>query len=217
MSPSAPAQCPLCQGRQLELYAQDTRREYWHCQGCALVFVPEAYWLSPEQERQEYDRHDNSDSPGYRRFLSRALEPALEHCPPPATALDMGCGPGPVLGAMLRESGYQCSVYDPIYAPHSEVLQQQYQLITCTEVVEHARQPMHLWQQLHDCLRPGGVLVLMTKRVKSPEAFRRWHYIQDPTHLVFYSASTLHWVAEALACSCSLEGDDVALFTRPHA
>jgi len=163
--------CPLC-GAASHWLLDDRKRSYWQCEQCLMVHVP-AYWqLTTEQEKAEYDRHENHpDDPGYRRFLSRLAEPLLTRLPAAGSGLDFGCGPGPALAMMLREHGHQVALHDLYYHPNPEALRQQWDFITATEVVEHLAAPREVLEQLWQCLKPGGWLGLMTKRVTSPEAF----------------------------------------------
>ena len=211
-------QCPLCQGEQLVLWHQDARRPYWHCEQCALVSVPAACHLDTDAEQAIYDLHRNDFADaGYRRFLSRAAEPVLTRVAPGAEGLDFGCGPGPVLAQMLTEAGYRMALFDKFYYPDSAVLQCQYDFVVATEVVEHLSQPRAVWQQLWELLKPGGTLVVMTKRVRNQSAFIRWHYIQDPTHIAFYSDATFAWIGREWGFEVELSGADVVLLRKKPA
>jgi len=205
--------CPLCLNASVVEFYQDRVREYFRCQHCALVFVPQAQHLSLVAEKALYDLHENRmDDLGYRQFLSRLCYPLAARLSPPAHGLDFGCGPGPLLAKMLIEQGYSVSLYDPIYADAPELLHQHYDFITCTEVVEHFRQPQLMFEQLFDLLKPHGLLGIMTKRVINVEAFSRWHYKNDPTHICFYSEETLQWLADQYQRKMALIDKDVVIF-----
>lgn len=209
--------CPLCEQPQAvaaPLFARDSRRDYRRCERCRLVWVPPAFYLSLAREKAEYDRHENAlDDPGYRRFLSRLAEPLLSCLPPGASGLDFGCGPGPALAAMLEESGCRVALYDVFYRPDQTVLRRRYDFITATEVVEHLHRPGKELARLWRLLRPGGVLGIMTKRVIGQEAFQRWHYRNDPTHVSFFSEDTFAWWAAQSGARLQLTGaDSVLLF-----
>ncbi len=212
----APDNCALCGSAALTLYHQDRWRSYWACETCSLVQIPPGSRLSAAAEKAEYDQHDNRvDDPGYRRFLSRTFEPVRERFQPPARGLDFGCGPGPALAEMFRESGYAMAVYDPFYFPDSSVLAPRYDFITATEVVEHLHDPAHWLDRLWQCLGPGGLLAVQTKRVISREHFANWHYIRDPTHVIFFSIATLQWLGQRWRATVRLTDPDVALFHKP--
>lgn len=208
-------QCPLCGATNPTIFHQDTQRSYRQCQDCALVFVPEHERVSPSAEKAYYDLHENDPAdPGYRRFLSRLVEPLLQRLAPGANGLDFGCGPGPALADMLSEAGMCMSLYDAFYTPNTAVLQRSYDFITCSEVLEHLHQPYLELQRLFAILKPGGWLGIMTKRVRNRAAFAHWHYIRDPTHVCFYSKTTLYWIAERWQVNLELPADDVTLFQK---
>ena len=99
--------CPLCRGNRVQLYHEDKKRLYFQCDICSLVFVPSLYLLSSEQEKAEYDLHENNIyDEGYRRFLYRLSDPLLKKLKPGQRGLDFGCGPEPALAAILGEGGH---------------------------------------------------------------------------------------------------------------
>lgn len=206
--------CPLC-ATVTEPYHDDGRREYRRCPTCELVSVPPAQHLDPASEKARYDLHRNHpDDPGYRQFLSRARDAVRARIDPPAHGLDFGAGPGPTLSIMLEEDGYRVAVYDKYYAATPVALDRRYDFVTATEVFEHLRAPATVLRRLLDCLRPGGWLVVMTKRVSDHEAFTRWHYIGDPTHVAFFSDATFHWIAERYGLALEIDGPDVVALRR---
>jgi len=204
--------CPLCFGKT-RYFHSDPQRDYHRCVVCLLIFADPASHLSAEKEKAVYDQHQNSpDDVGYRRFLSRLTEPLLPRLRPGDNGLDFGCGPGPTLALMLTESGNPCVNYDPYYRPDVSLLDRQYDFVTCSEVVEHFNQPRSSWRQLLQLVRPGGWLAVMTKRASgSPEAFSRWHYKNDPTHVVFYGEATFAYLARQGGFSLEFAGADVVL------
>lgn len=208
--------CPLCSSRAITPFYQDKIREYLSCQLCKLVFVPSHLHLDETAEKALYDLHENHiDDPGYLKFLSRLATPLLARLPAHAYGLDFGCGPGPLLAKMLQEQGHQVSLYDPFFADHPDLLQQRYDFVTCTEVVEHFRQPQQAFKCLFALLNPHGLLGIMTKLVIDVNAFSRWHYKNDPTHICFFSEETMHWLAINYQCHVELIGKDVCIFQAP--
>lgn len=207
--------CPLCGTAGSALFWRDRRRDYYRCACCRLVFVPPGQWLTAVEEKAEYDLHRNTpDDPAYRRFLARLFEPLQARLPAGSRGLDFGCGPGPALSVMFGEAGHSMVVFDCFYAPDRSVLQQRYDFITATEVVEHLHRPGEELRALWDRLRPGGVLGLMTKLVLDREAFSRWHYKNDPTHVCFFSRETFAWLAGELGAGLEIPGQDVILLSR---
>ena len=207
--------CVLCGGTATEWFT-DSWRHYYLCIRCQLVHVP--YWqhLSITDEKAQYDLHENSvDDPQYRHFLKRLTDPLQVRVSPPARGLDFGCGPGPALAAMLREAGFPMACYDPFYWPDHQLLEEHYQFITATEVVEHLVRPgdelTHLWS----LLEPEGWLAIMTSWLPNRQDFAQWHYRRDPTHICFFSRDTFHWLAEHWhARSIEFPVDNVVLIQK---
>lgn len=208
--------CPLCDHRQIDPFYQDARREYLRCCQCALVFVTSKDYLTPAEEKAEYDLHQNEVyDEGYRGFLSRLTAPLLERIPEGARGLDFGCGPGPALATMLTEAGCQMQLYDVFFYPKEAVLQKSYQFITATEVVEHLHRPGSELAALWQLLEPGGCLGIMTKLVLDAQAFAGWHYKNDLTHVCFFSEQTWRWWAELNDAELERFGADVMLLRKP--
>jgi hypothetical protein len=181
-----------------------------------LVFVAPEFYLGPEREKAEYDLHENSaDDGGYRQFLSRLSVPLCERLTNKQQGLDFGCGPGPVLSLMLEQAGHSVALYDPYYRPQTALLAAHYDFITATEVVEHLYHPGAELETLWQMLKAGGYLGLMTKLVRDRDAFSRWHYKNDPTHVCFFSAPTWRWWAQEHGASLEILGSDVILLQRP--
>ncbi|MGR4069124.1 class I SAM-dependent methyltransferase [Billgrantia sp. C5P2] len=207
--------CPLCASPHSRHFHRDARRDYYRCEECRLAYVPTAQRLSPAQERAVYDQHENHpDDPDYRRFLSRLFEPLKSRLAPGARGLDFGAGPGPTLSVMFEEAGHPMAIYDPFYASDTSVLERRYDFITATEVVEHLFAPGRELDRLVALLPDDGWLGLMTKRMTSEEAFARWHYILDPTHVCFFSEESFEWLAGHHDMSVEFPAADVVLLQK---
>jgi len=208
-------QCPLCHQVSNTLFHKDKHRDYYRCSQCHLVFVPSEQYLTKEQEKARYDLHENQpDDPGYRQFLSRFFEPMKQGLEAGSSGLDFGCGPGPTLSLMFEEAGFKMSLYDPFYADHPEHLNQQFDFITTTEVVEHLHHPGLELNRLWNCLKPDGKLGIMTKLATTQEAFSHWHYKNDLTHICFFSRQTFEWLAAQWNAVLVSADKDVILFYR---
>lgn len=210
-----PLSCPLCCAA--DAYELPVAGKLYHrCRACELVWLDAAEHLDPAREKAVYDGHDNQvDDPRYRQFLQRAFGEVQRRLPPPASGLDFGCGPGPALIAMGREAGYQMAGYDKFYADEPELLAQQYDFITSTEVIEHIATPRAVLERLWGCLKPGGLLVLQTQRVLGDERFRLWRYRHDPTHIVFFAEASFRALAARWQAQVEFPHADVAVITKP--
>lgn len=208
--------CPLCGRPQTRHFHADSKRHYQRCGHCDLVFVPESFFLSMEEEKALYDMHENDPrDAAYRGFLSRLFEPMLERIPETGRGLDFGCGPGPTLSLMFEEQGRTVQLYDPFYAPDEAVLDGEYDFITATEVAEHLHHPGNELERLWALLRPAGWLGIMTRRLMPEQHFPDWHYKNDPTHVIFFSDRTFLWLASRWKTTATFLGPDVVLLQKP--
>ena len=215
IKPPAPV-CPLCSDRDNDRhFHRDRKRDYFRCSNCNLIHVPPSQFLSLAAEKQEYDKHQNcpTDS-GYRAFLSRLFTPLNSRLKPGSQGLDFGCGSGPTLSVLFEVAGHRMSLYDPLYAPHQEALARQYDFITACEVVEHLHQPGKELERLWTILKPGGWLGIMTKLALDRDAFAKWHYKNDLTHVCFFSTATMEWLAGEWQADYVQVGADVSLFRK---
>jgi 2-polyprenyl-3-methyl-5-hydroxy-6-metoxy-1,4-benzoquinol methylase len=210
------ALCPLCLAPQIEFFYQDNRRCYYQCQQCLLVFADRSTLLSQRAELAQYQLHQNDlQDAGYRRFLQRLATPLLQSLPQPGLlGLDFGCGPGPLLATMLMEAGHNMALWDPYFANDEQVLQCQYDFISCSEAIEHFVQPSREWALWLTLLKPGAILAIMTKRYTTVEAFATWHYKLDPTHVSFFCEQTFHYLAQRDGFSIDFTANDVVLLQR---
>lgn len=207
--------CPLCRSIQIHVFHQDARRDYWRCQRCLLVFVSADQRLSSVQEKAQYDLHNNDPcDAGYRTFLARLVQPLQQRLKPNMTGLDYGCGPGPALSLMMAESGWSVRNYDIFYDDDKSLLAMPYDFITATEVLEHVFEPSVVLPLLWGLLAKGGYLALMTKLVIDEQAFARWHYKNDLTHVCFYSKPTFEYIAKELSASLEFIDKDVIFLQK---
>jgi hypothetical protein len=210
--------CPLCHLTDIAHFFRIRERDYLSCRTCHVIFVPAEQYVSPDEEKAQYDHHDNRpDDPDYRAFLSRVFLPMHHRLPPRSRGLDFGSGPGPTLSLMFEEAGHRMAIYDYFYAPTLSILDQPYDFITATEVVEHLHRPGYELERLWSLLKPGGILGIMTQLVPTEKLFADWYYLKDPTHVCFFSRSTCTWLAEHWQAELTFSAHNVMLFHKNHA
>jgi hypothetical protein len=208
--------CPLCGFHDSKPLATDSG-EYFHCGRCDLRFLHPGARLDPQDEKNRYLTHENVvDDPGYRKFLEPIFQAVRARVAPGAHGLDFGAGPGPALVDMFRAANFTMDLYDPFFWPDATKLQQKYDFVVASEVVEHMFSPAAEFARLFELLKPGGVLGLMTLLVEPATDFATWYYRRDPTHVVFYSRQTFSWIAHRFGFSeLSFHGERVVTLRRP--
>lgn len=215
--PHAPCvSCPLCETNWIDPHATVGDRNYFRCARCWLVFLEPTQRLPAEAEAAHYRLHRNEvDDPAYRCFVSPLVEALLARIPPGSAGLDFGCGPGPVVASMLEEAGHGVRRFDPQFQPDLDALSGNYDFIVLSEVAEHLHAPAAEFARLRGLLKAGGLIAVMTGFVPGPSRFVHWHYLRDPTHVVFYAPSTFRWLARRLDLRCELPGANLALLCDP--
>jgi SAM-dependent methyltransferase len=207
--------CSLCHCSAAELIFQTSRRSFFACSACQLIFVPRAEHLSQSEEKLAYSHHRNDpDDRGYQNFLSQLVKPLSSYLSPGLRGLDYGSGPGPALSQMLNDYGVFTENYDPYFSPAEALLSDRYDFVTCTEVVEHFRNPLEEWRKLTNLVKPGGLLAIMTSFAPSNEKLAQWSYKEDLTHVAFYREETFRWIANDQGLREVFRSNPVIIFQK---
>jgi len=168
--------------------------------------------LPAEQQQNRYLSHNNTlEDTGYVDILKTFIDKSITSFQPNIkTALDFGSGPGPILSQLLRDIGYETDIYDFYFAPEKVYIDKTYDLITCTEVLEHLKNPLETMKMLKDHLNPGGIFAVMTlfhpvydlssteEQLPCEKVFEAWWYRRDPTHISFFRPETFYYIAKSL-------------------
>jgi len=204
--------CPLCHDRNLSSLDSGLRK-FWICLECFLIAGDSRQFLDAATEKARYETHENDmESTGYRQHLSRILNPMKDILPPQSQGLDFGCGPGPLLIKMFQELGFEMSGFDPFFLNDASVLEKKYDFIAATEVVEHFHSPRREFELISKLIRPGGYVGIMTEMWSSAEDFPHWYYIKDPTHVSFYHANTMRWIATKFDWKIKIIASRICIF-----
>jgi hypothetical protein len=115
---------------------------------------------------------------------------------------------------MFEKAGFPMRVYDPIFFEDNEALSLRYDFVTCTEAVEHFHFPEREFARLDGLLKAGGLLGVMTQMLRSWSDFPKWYYPRDPTHVCFYSRTTMEWIGARWNWECEFPSDSVTLFRK---
>lgn len=197
-------QCLLCENSQTAAFkvVKKPERSYFHCEQCDLIFMNPAERLTPPEEKQRYDLHQNESTAGYQAFLEPLVQRLEAHFraadldPSRLQVLDYGCGPTAYLSTLLLQKGFIPSNYDLYYFPDQDQLRKTYHAITSTEVWEHFYNPKEEIEKQLKLLKPGGLLAVMTSAHRGEAVFHDWHYRRDLTHVAFFSENSMQWLAE---------------------
>ncbi len=189
--------CPLCHSESIPV---DSR--YLDCTVCRSRFLHPSLFLPPDAEKAEYELHQNDiHDPRYQSFVRPITDAVIANHAPDAPALDYGSGAESVIAHVLRQAGFSMSQYDPFFRRDAPLLAQHYDIITCSETVEHFHSPRSEFTRLAALLNPGGTLYISTLLYHDSIPFANWHYRRDPTHVFLYRRETFEWLREVLRFS----------------
>jgi hypothetical protein len=207
--------CPLCLEKNSSRYLTEENRAYLLCKTCDLVYVPSTYFISQKDEKAKYDNHQNSpQNQGYKDFLNRLIKPLSKELFPNSYGLDFGSGPGPTLSVIMQEQGHKMEIYDYFYNDDKTVFEKEYDFITTTEVIEHLYQPLQEIQRLWSCLKPDGVLGIMTAFRPNIDEFSDWYYKRDLTHIRFFTKKSFEWLAKKLEAKLYIPQSGVVILKK---
>lgn len=191
--------CKLCGSEKVSVYAGNKKREFIRCSSCELVFVPDQYYLTIDQERKRYDLHDNSiENKGYLEFLDKIVTIITHSFPQDSTILDFGSGANAVLEGILGNKGFHCDSFDPLFNLRCNNDTLIYDIIVVCEVIEHLRLLQNELSFIKQRLKPDGIVIIRTQLYPDADKFLNWWYIQDLTHINFFSPVTITFVASLL-------------------
>ncbi len=152
---------------------------------------------------------------GYVSFLKRLADPLMLKLRGNSKGLDFGCGPGPTLSVILKDKGHEIFNYDPYYFPDSSLLNNKYDFITCTEVLEHFYQPRKEFLLLDTLLKENNsFLGIMTQILPQGTDFNTWWYHRDPTHVSIYSLKTFLWISEWMGWKMQIPENGVVIYSK---
>lgn len=210
-----PQKCVLCGSENLErIFALKPLRDYFWCQLCDLRFLNPALRLTPEDEESRYLKHQNDiHDPGYQNFVRPLYSEIKARVPAGARGLDYGSGSSSVLATLLKNDGYDISLYDPVFFPEVTWADGEFDFLFACEVAEHFFSPMEQFDRIKSTVRKNGFIAFMTLMYNSNIDFDSWHYRRDPTHVTFYSEKSFRWIAQHFNFSgLTFKGDRVVCF-----
>lgn len=189
--------CPLCFSASIKEFSEINNKFYYRCNKCRLIFLDKKFFLSEDEEKLRYQSHNNDlNDERYILHLSKLTNRLIPYLNPGDTGLDYGSGTGKPISFILGKAGYNVSDYDPFFYNDKELLEREYNFITCTETAEHFHHPRKEFDQFSSILKSGGILAIMTNFYSDEISFDEWWYHRDPTHVSFYSVKTFEWLSE---------------------
>jgi len=194
--------CKICGSDTESFYSDALDVTYHHCNNCEFIFKNRNELLNEKEELDRYLLHENSiEDEGYLNFFRKFLDKAVfKHDLIGSKALDFGSGPEPVLKHLLEtEYNMEVDIYDLYFSPKKIYQNKEYDLIVSTEVVEHLIDPLKYFRLFKKHLKDGVHLAIMTLfHNNNKDRFLNWQYIHDPSHISFFSSTTMKYIAQTI-------------------
>jgi hypothetical protein len=210
--------CPLCSSSKTEhfFYQVKLDRNFHKCSVCDLVFVDRSDILDTFVEKSRYDGHENDIlTEGYEKFLQRLITPISENLSENLFGLDYGQGPYPMLIKLLNKAGFKnVDGYDPFYKNDQSVFSNQYDFITCCEVIEHMTDISLEIERINSLLKDDGLFIVSTGLRSDNIDFQNWYYIRDDTHINFLSTKTARWIGENYNLNLVKTAKDLIIYSK---
>lgn len=202
--------CKLCSSKA-NWFCESRGVVFYKCSQCLSLFKATSAYIDPLSEKLRYQSHNNDvNDLGYQKFVSPISLSVQKEFNPDNLGLDYGCGTGPVITHLLTKEGYNVILYDPFFYPDRDYTKSKYDFIICCEVMEHFHDPAKEFSHLKKLLNKNGRLYCKTKMISDDvgiEEFQNWYYKNDPTHVFFYSPSSLNFIKKSMDFS-ALEFDE---------
>jgi 2-polyprenyl-3-methyl-5-hydroxy-6-metoxy-1,4-benzoquinol methylase len=187
------------------------------CLECGLSFVPLEDHLSVSEEKLRYDEHENNpEDLRYQHYLSGIADSMMPYLSAGMRGLDYGCGSSKLMATIFASRGLEVDSYDLFYHPEKLFLDQAYDFILLSEVIEHLRDPLSVLKELRLKLSGNGQIFVKTMFSPSdPIKFSNWFYKRDLTHIVFFNESSMLKLGELLELKWEdIPGKDLTRFFR---
>lgn len=206
--------CHSCEATASKYLGDKNGYHVWKCGRCSLVFVDP---MPTDAEIDEfYSQHPRNDkylrkSDGkYRRARWRIMR--LKRRVPGRRFLDIGCSIGSSVAA-ARDAGFEATGIDLdpqsiefarehypgcrfAHTSSSELSRagETFDLVFCTEVIEHVTDPQAFVDELRALLNPGGIVFLTTPHgthFRLPKDILSWYGLKPPEHIVLFGRKSI--------------------------
>ncbi len=205
------AQCLICSSKTETKIANLANYSILKCPDCSLRFLDPM--PSEDCLAEFYASHENFNH--YAKVAERKLKSGaakikrLMKYAPSGSFIDIGCSTGANVEA-ARRLGFSSSGIDlcresiefaqknfpgcDFKVGSLEAVDAEFDLVFCTEVLEHVTKPHEFIESIARIMKPGAVLYMTTPdagHFRVPRDFARWKHVHAPDHLAYYQLSTV--------------------------
>lgn len=203
--------CPICSNPELKSLGEKNSFKIVKCRNCITVFSNPKNDLQPDlYDYDNYYRGKNLKTPDFVYETYREVVRGVESYRANNRFLDVGCGAGALLevatGLGWETQGVEISKTAVEFMRNRGLkvfegsLEEagfpdgHFDVITCTEVIEHVTDPKSLINQMSRILSPKGVLWITTPHscgLSGKLLGTKWNNVYPPEHLTLFSIKSL--------------------------
>jgi 2-polyprenyl-3-methyl-5-hydroxy-6-metoxy-1,4-benzoquinol methylase len=189
-------------------------KEFFQCNDCKVIF------LSPLLSNQElsafytsYHANENAITKTKKKIkrATRRIK-TLKVKSNAKTFLDVGCNVGTAVEAarclgldatgieidasatdIAKKQFPECTFININVEEHSKS-KEKYDLVYCSEVIEHVPDPLAFANALYHLVNPGGLLFITTPdsgHLLRPKDFISWNEVKPPEHIFWYNKESI--------------------------
>ena len=189
--------CLVCYSQNLKMIQLEVKGSFWGCLDCEYVFKDAKQRLILKDETQRYREHNNDlNDSRYLEYLLKTFNKISTYLSGDEKVIDYGCGPTKGLEKALEKTGYDVTSFDPIFFPKNLDKKVQADVIFCSEAIEHSYEPIKVFDHWEALISGKGWVTLRTAFHPGLDHLKGWWYLNDPTHVGFFSEATWKWIAE---------------------
>ena len=207
--------CPICESAKLKNLGEKNLFEITRCNDCHTIFTTKIGAFEGDYDYTDYYRGENLITPEFVYETYRNVIKGVESYRLNNRLLDVGCGAGALLeiaGEMNWEAvGIEISNSATEFVKSRKLnvfegtLKQaafpddHFDVITCTEVLEHVTDSKELIYEMSRILSPKGVLWITTPNscgISGKLLGSNWRDIHPPEHLTLFSTKSLKMCLE---------------------
>lgn len=212
--------CPVCYKAKADYYASKNSYDFYRCQSCSLIFVSPM----PPQEVLQALYQDYHKTTQYTAKLQSKIRRAskrirsIKRHTKGKRFIDVGCNAGFAVEAARRlgfdalgidvdekvieiaRKSFPQTEYQCISVQRLAESGEKFDLIYCSEVIEHLSIVNDFVEALAEILNEGGVMYMTTPDIahysvaKKAESLMLWDAIRPPEHLCHFSKESLSYV-----------------------
>lgn len=207
--------CPICKSNWYKTIGKKNSFEIIKCKDCFTLYAKKTEDSIGYFDYSDYYGEENLNIPDFVYETYRSIIKDFESHRVNSRFLDVGCGAGTLLDIAVERNWNAVGI--EVSKPAAEHLKQRglnvfegtleeakfpdnhFDVVTCTEVIEHVTNPKELLKEIARVLAPTGILWMTTphgRGLSGKFLGSNWTVVAPPEHLNLFSIKSLKMCLE---------------------